>query len=657
MHRQTTSLPLLICLYLTSLHLSYCTQLLAAEYEEQKSSAAENNLHLNCTYRHPRRRKYHELLKRKQRKLTRKAYRMAVLAKLAYWDYRRDGRPGNEHDLGGSDTAGTSHTCFALNDDPPPPAHLLPPNNFVGVPRKKGINTRKRIFTSAQQLITGMVLRIRVLLCRTKHNLVHMVDLFRFYIDRSQNIYQTKNNSQAQLLRKPRVRPKPSAKVCFRKLLDRHEAGRRYQIEWTLQNWHESKAKIKWHDTDLIIATSGASELVLSFAGTASTADQFTNIQTFEPVAHSGLFAGNTNTNTTSNATHSSPSISGSIHRGFLNAYSRVTRGNILRLCDEDHSTNRTNVNLNEKKDTDMNMNRGQGQSCNPLLTKSLHRRYKTCIARRNPMIEDEEIEEELDDMENIGEELTHADTEPQQSQSSDESVANSNKTKWERSTGQRKDKRNGTEKTKKGKRGRKMIGCQSHGEKLIDILREIVIDALHSGHSVYLTGHSQGAAISTLLAFDIVINFEAVPISNLYLWTFGSPEVADSTFYQSAARASPRFRAFLRDRKRYHRFVTRADNCETDFVTTLVSKGLNRRTARRLGGVRGNIIHAVEPVYLPLMAEKSGIEGHFMKNYLKGISIESPDHPLATDFPSAMSHWLGEVDSAAGSKLNSHHE
>ena len=182
-------------------------------------------------------------------------------------------------------------------------------------------------------------------------------------------------------------------------------------------------------------------------------------------------------------------------------------------------------------------------------------------------------------------------------------------------------------------KRARQLQGCQSQGEKLMDILREIVLEALQSDRSVQLTGHSQGAAIASLLALDIAINFHEVSISKLFLWTFGGPEVADSEFYASARQQSPRLDDFLNDRERYNRFVTRASNCGEDFVTNVASNSLNKRINRRLGGVRGNVVHAAEPVHVPLMSKKSGLEGHFISSYLLGISIASPDQTLEASF------------------------
>lgn len=480
---------------------------------------------LNCTYRPPRRRRYRMIWRRKQRILTRKAYRLAVLAKLAYWDFGRDGEECT--------------TCFALADDPPPSRPLLPSKS------------EKALRMSPHQIFAGIVMRFRMQFCRMRYNLARIILILRRRHKAFRHEIRPSTNSTPSLLDTPKEK-------CRRSLLDRHEAGRRYQIEWTLQNWHEaSLPKIRWHDTDLIIATSGLSEIVLSFAGTASAADQFTNVQTFEPVTHSGLFGGGVNgTNST---------ISGSIHRGFLNAYSRVVRGTILRIC---NAASPSGEDMNNTTAVD------QRHRCKTSLTKTLHRRYDDCIRA--------DQQGSIDML-----------------KSSNETTA----TKWRRKVFKKKqgNKEEKKVKEKKKKKSRKLVGCQSHGEKLMDILRELVTDGLESGHTVHLDGHSLGGAISTLLALDVIINLKTVPIQKLHLWTFGAPEVADSMFYETERKASPRLDAFLRDRRRYHRFVTRADNCATDFVTTIASKGLNRRSARRLGGVKGDVAHAVEPAYIPL--------------------------------------------------------
>ena len=65
---------------------------------------------------------------------------------------------------------------------------------------------------------------------------------------------------------------------------------------------------------------------------------------------------------------------------------------------------------------------------------------------------------------------------------------------------------------------------------------------------------------------------------------------------------------------------------------------------------MRGDIEHGVEADHVPFLKE---IEGHFMKKNLKGISFESPDHLLTTDFPcirhesirSSKEHQFGEKE------------
>mmetsp|Transcript_13366 Transcript_13366/g.32167 ORF Transcript_13366/g.32167 Transcript_13366/m.32167 type:complete len:565 (+) Transcript_13366:229-1923(+) len=98
---------------------------------------------------------------------------------------------------------------------------------------------------------------------------------------------------------------------------------RKYSLHYYFYNWHElGVAGIKFHDTDVLILTSDDDkELIIVFAGTASAADTVTNIQTFEPANHSSFFKGTKN-----------QPIQGSLHRGFLNAYSKVDRGSVLRL-------------------------------------------------------------------------------------------------------------------------------------------------------------------------------------------------------------------------------------------------------------------------------------------------------------------------------------
>ena len=543
---------------------------------------------------------------------------MAVLAKLAYYDFQR------EFDADSKNWSVVQEEySFALVDDPQPPPLLLS-SMELKLSARRANQTLETEIASRRMIMGGsLVIRLQLFLCRARHSFVK----WRKSIART--IMDTRNRKEMMEARTQssrtnttnsafngntagfnQTRPQNNDTIknrCRRSLFDEYEAGRRYHVEWALQNWHEaSMPKVKWHDTDLIIARSGDSEIVLSFAGTASAADQFTNIQTFEPVGHSGIFGNAPNT-----------TLSGAIHRGFLNAYSRVIRGKIFRLCDVPSPL--------------MRANHRRGNMCKEEITRSLHKRYDDCLEQQ----QQQNITQEKQ-YSGGSERKASAATRDGVEASIDNALMpdemNATKTnKW--STLFKRKLAARIESKRARKRARQLQGCQSQGEKLMDILREIVLEALQSDRSVHLTGHSQGAAIASLLALDIAINFHEVSISKLFLWTFGGPEVADSEFYASARQQSPRLDDFLNDRERYNRFVTRASNCGEDFVTNVASNSLNKRINRRLGGVRGNVVHAAEPVHVPLMSKKSGLEGHFISSYLLGISIASPDQTLEASF------------------------
>ena len=91
-----------------------------------------------------------------------------------------------------------------------------------------------------------------------------------------------------------------------------------YVLRYWLHGWFEKTIipGVNFHETDLLIATRSKNTLVISFAGTSSRTDHATNLQTFEPVKHSGIFGNH----------------QGSFHRGFFNAYSRVDRGQVHSL-------------------------------------------------------------------------------------------------------------------------------------------------------------------------------------------------------------------------------------------------------------------------------------------------------------------------------------
>jgi hypothetical protein len=98
----------------------------------------------------------------------------------------------------------------------------------------------------------------------------------------------------------------------------------RIKLRWFLSNWHEDG----WHDTELILAESD-DRVYISFRGTENAVDLITNSQAYEPAKHSNFFNGIS---------------SGSLHRGMLNAYSRVSSGDITSLNDDDSSTFGTHI-------------------------------------------------------------------------------------------------------------------------------------------------------------------------------------------------------------------------------------------------------------------------------------------------------------------------
>lgn len=85
-----------------------------------------------------------------------------------------------------------------------------------------------------------------------------------------------------------------------------------YHLLWMLSDWNERG----WHGTDVLIAESRDTVAII-FRGSENSKDAITNIQTMEPVYHSRYFKG---------------ILNGSIHRGILNAYSRVDSGQMTIL-------------------------------------------------------------------------------------------------------------------------------------------------------------------------------------------------------------------------------------------------------------------------------------------------------------------------------------
>ena len=165
---------------------------------------------------------------------------------------------------------------------------------------------------------------------------------------------------------------------------------------------------------------------------------------------------------------------------------------------------------------------------------------------------------------------------------------------------------------------------CHSRGIRLMDVLKNATLDALRAGQTVHLVGHSLAGAIAQLLSMDIVLNKRDVQTRRLHLWTFGSPEIADSQFYSSVWRKSPRLSKFFSG-KRFHRYVTQSiETCNTDVIASITSKSLNRRAMRRIGGGGGDVVHWIEPTHV--LSNATGVQLHQLRSYIDGLSAASPD-------------------------------
>ncbi|KAI2506641.1 hypothetical protein MHU86_7742 [Fragilaria crotonensis] len=397
-----------------------------------------------------------------------------------------------------------------------------------------------------------------------------------------------------------------------------------YTFHYWLYNWFEptSVPGVNYHDTDLLVSTSRNNKiLVLAFAGTQSAADHVTNVQTFEPAAHSGFFHGGGNI-----------TMQGSLHRGFLNAFARVERGSVLRLCQ--------NCSLSKESDPMHTLDQRYGNctregKTEPERSRRQHLKTNVDIQSGHTLVN---ASAEVASLERIH-------------RTQDSSGLESKNSKVAR---------------------RKSGSCHARDEKLTTILRELVTKSLQSGYTVHVSGHSQGGSLATLLALDIVVNFPDVPVSSFHLWTYGAPQVADDLFLRSAIAAAPRLRQFLQEhgKRRFHRFVTLSDDCKVDFVSTVTERALpahkrnlRGKAARTLGGVRGSVVHLAKAHYLFTPYQYNASNGgrtngavpnktttsstfaaHSTINYLQGISRESRDHPLSTDLPLNLKEWFGEV-------------
>jgi hypothetical protein len=297
-----------------------------------------------------------------------------------------------------------------------------------------------------------------------------------------------------------------------------------YTFEYFFYNWYEPTniKGVNFHDTDVLISTtttpttmsksssstslssSSPNTLIITFAGTSSVADAFTNIQTFEPANHSRFFEPsppppshdydderrrskqrkwkrkrryNTNVNSTSyDNTNTTTLIQGSLHRGFLNAYSRVERGSVLRLSSSKSKSKINNESsYNTRKEKKKKKNRRT--SSLPHIIDGLHKRFGRCTAGYDDGIDDDHSEKE-----DVAMDSNNTPSPPL-------------------------DKKRQRNKNKGGGGG----GCRftKKGEEIRPsiVLKELVNNALKNGYTVHVTGHSLGGALATLLVLNVLVN------------------------------------------------------------------------------------------------------------------------------------------------------
>jgi Lipase (class 3) len=422
------------------------------------------------------------------------AYSMAAMASLSYWPFHKKPLPENR----------LSFELMTLKNGTPEPLR-----------RKRRKRKRDRALGMALKGVAAALKQTSPWLPKSRRNRQN----------RGSYRESWQSSIQDRLLKSEQRRQEQNA------------TDGRIHLEYFLYNWYEpTPLGVKYHDTDLLVATSNHGEtLILAFAGTDSVPDTVTNLQTFESVQHmGGLFQTATLNSTTTAVATNITKLEGSIHRGFLNAYSRTERGSILNLCDDSFA------------------------DCISALSRDsiLHRRYSHCSAESTANVEADSIP--------AGKDFDQYDVLEAERQTT-ETLRHSNTTEPAGTTKKK-------EESVVKKRGRR--GCKVKNKRLMDILRDLVTNHLKKGRSVLLTGHSLGGSLATILALDILIHFPQVPVDKLQLWTFGGAQVTDNKFLESALSLVPRLQNFLEQdprrewarvaypmfkaRSQFHRFVSK---------------------------------------------------------------------------------------------------
>jgi hypothetical protein len=301
---------------------------------------------------------------------------------------------------------------------------------------------------------------------------------------------------------------------------------RRFTFQYWLFDWYESGvAKLNFHDTDVLIATrDNDGSLVLAFGGTSSAADALTNLQTFEPANHSNFYHGGEMADTTPQLHQPHPlqprwsswhrrlwkqtnndnadfndmhhhsnnyTIQGSLHRGFLNAYSRVNRGSALRLCCPGPSRPRRHHRIHPPP---FHMNHDKrSQPVSYLETTQLHKLFWNCTYETHNHYHDYHHDDQNEKMNgHTNKEDVDAKTKTPTTVSPTKNLQEDNNDATTTTT---------TAKPPSVQRRRKGPGCFSKGTNLSSILVDLAATALREGKTVHLTGHSLGCVCDDLVA------------------------------------------------------------------------------------------------------------------------------------------------------------
>ena len=200
-------------------------ELLKLQQKKGSDSDRESKTNKNCSRQHNKRKfAIWRSSRRKQKRIARKAYRMGILASLAYHNFDTKG-----------DDANTTWG-FSLIDDPLPIQYLSEESDS----RSSTTTTRRKKRSLVHAILAGTIARLHVETCQIRYKVAQILQS----VVSDSKLYKSPNRISYK-------------KQCKHKILKQHGKGKKYIVEWYFSDWHEKNKVKAWHDTDLIIATSG----------------------------------------------------------------------------------------------------------------------------------------------------------------------------------------------------------------------------------------------------------------------------------------------------------------------------------------------------------------------------------------------------------------